>query len=346
VDERVPPQIKVTNNGTIYTIYVSSKDAPGFMYGVRTLKMSKSLDDGKTFTPAVSVINKNDPELAKAFQTFDISADGKIYVGSLNYDVKTLKNGTILDTSKENGSQASITASVDGGHIFNPSKTIEKFTCECCNVNVLTASNHDVYASWRQKFPLPPSTDPNTDNVIRDIVVAHSADDGQTFAQPNKVANDNFAYNGCVHVGAPMAVDSKGNLHIVWYTGAKDHPRIYYAVSSDNGKTCTKPLSVLTGKWVPPLRSDISIDNKNNTWITYEDSYGLTANTVHWKFENTSAKIYVEKINGNNNTITKFPPINAEENGRAPTIATGNGMVAVLWNGDNSIDLSILKTKT
>ncbi len=76
------------------------------MYGVRTLKMSKSLDGGKTFTPAVSVINKNDPELAKAFQSFNISNNGTIFVGSLNYDIKTLKNGTIADTSKENGSRA------------------------------------------------------------------------------------------------------------------------------------------------------------------------------------------------------------------------------------------------
>lgn len=278
------------------------------MYGVRTLKISKSLDGGKTFTPAVSVVNKTDPELAKAFQTFDISNDGKIFVGSLNYDIKTLKNGTIVDTSKENGFQASIIASADGGQTFGPSKTIEKFTCECCNVNVLTAPGNDVYVSWRQKFPIPSSTDPNTDNVIGDIVVAHSEDGGKTFDHIHKVANDSFAYNGCVHVGAPMAIDSKGNLHIIWYIGAKDHPGIYYAVSADKGKTFTKPFAILTGKWVPPLRSDISIDNKNNAWITWDGSYGLTANNIHWKFENTSAKIYVERINGNDNnsTITKI----------------------------------------
>ena len=133
----------------------------------------------------------------------------------------------------------------------------------------------------------------------------------------------------------------------MWYIGAKDHPGIYYAVSADKGKTFTKPVAILTGKWVPPLRSDISIDNKNNAWITWDGSYGLTANNIHWKFENISAKIYVERINGNDNnsTITKFPPVNSGENGRAPTIATGNGLVAVLWNGDDDIDLSLLKTK-
>ncbi len=224
--------------------------------------------------------------------------------------------------------ELSIIASVNGGNSFKPSKILEKLTCECCNVNVLITSNSDIYVSWRQKFPIPPSTDPHPDNAIRDIVVTHSSDNGKTFDIPHKIANDSFAYNGCVHVGAPMAMDNKGNLHIVWYTGARDHPGIYYAYSTDKGKTFTKPLPILTGKWVPPLRSDVAIDNKNNVWITWEDSYGLTANNVHWKFENTAAKIYVEEINGTSHKITRYLPVNAGENGRAPTIAIGKNIVA------------------
>ncbi len=33
-DGRVPPQIKVTNNGTIYTLYVSTKDVPDLCTGL------------------------------------------------------------------------------------------------------------------------------------------------------------------------------------------------------------------------------------------------------------------------------------------------------------------------
>lgn len=341
-DGRVPPQIEVTDNGTIYTLWVSSKDAPGFMYGFRTLKMSQSSDGGETFTSAVNVTNKDDAPQAKAFQTFDISNDGKIYVGSLNYDVQILDNGTIISTDEENGTQASISVSSDGGNTFNPSLTIDKFACECCNVNVLAGSNgEDVYASWRDKFPVLPNTDPQVDPVIRDMVVAHSADSGITFNPPNKIANDSFVFGGCVHVGAPMVEDSKGTIHVVWYTGAEDHPGIYYAYSSDKAKSFSKPVVVLTGEWIPPLRSDISVDGNDNIWITWEDSFGLTALDENWKFENTSAIIHLGKID--NNTLVKFPPVNTE-NGREPSIGTGNGLVAVLWNRDDSINLSILRT--
>jgi hypothetical protein len=340
-DGRVPPQIEVTDNGTIYTLWVSSKEAPAFTpHGFRTLKMATSTDGGETFSPAVNVTNRDDPTQAKAFQTFDIGNDGQIYVGSLNYDAQILENGTIISTDEENGTQAAISVSTDGGNTFNPILNIDKFACECCNVNVLAASTGDVYASWRDKFPVSPNTNPQVDPVIRDMVVARSVDGGMTFNSPNKIANDSFVFGGCVHVGAPMVEDSKGNIHVVWYTGAQDHPGIYYAYSTDNATSFSKPIPVLTGEWVPPLRSDIAVDEKDNIWITWEDSFGLTALDEKWKFENTSATIHLGKIE--NNTLISYPPVNSE-NGREPSIGTGNNLVAVLWNGDNSIDLSILR---
>lgn len=340
-DGRVPPQIQVSNNGTIYTLWVSSQEAPAFApYGFRTLKMATSIDGGQTFSPAVNVTNKDDSTESKAFQGFDIGNDGRIYVGYLNWDAQILKNGTIISNDKENGTQASISVSTDGGNSFKAIQRMDKFTCECCNVNVLAASNGDVYTSWRDKFPIAPNTDPQVDPVARDIVVARSMDGGMTFNSTNKVANDSFVFGGCVHVGAPMVEDSKGNIHIVWYTGAEDHPGIYYAFSTDKAKTFSKPLPVLTGEWIPPLRSDIAIDSQDNVWVTWEDSYGLTALDEKWKFENTSASIFLGKIT--NDTLSKLPPVNAE-NGRSPEIATGNNLVAVLWNGDDSINVSFLR---
>jgi len=339
-DGRVPPQIKLSDNGTIYTLWVSSQEAPAFApHGFRTLKMASSVDGGQTFTPAVNVTNKDDPTQAKSFQSFDIGNDGKIYVRSLNYDAQILDNGTIISTDEENGTQASISVSGDGGKTFDPILTMDKFTCECCNVNVLAASTGDVYASWRDKFPVPPNTDPQIDPVVRDMVVVRSPDGGNSFSAPVKVANDSFVFGGCVHVGAPMVKDSKGNIQVVWYTGAEDHPGIYYAFSTDKAKSFSKPIPILTGDWIPPLRSDIAIDAQDNIWVTWEDSFGLTALDEKWMFQNTSASIFIGKID--NNTLTKYPTVNTE-NGRSPDIAAGTNLVGVLWNGDDSINLSIV----
>ncbi|MDN5866183.1 MAG: glycoside hydrolase [Candidatus Nitrosocosmicus sp.] len=344
-DGRVPPEIEVTDNGTIYTLWVTSKETPEFPYhGFRTLKMAKSFDGGETFTPAVTVANKNDIPHANAFDSFEIGDDGRIYVGYLSWDAKILNNGTILSTDEKDGAQTGFSVSVDGANSFKPIKILDTHVCPCCHVNVLAGSDGDVYTSWRAIFPVAPNTDPEAMPVVRDIVVSHSSDNGLTFGPPVKVANDSFVFGGCVHVGAPMVMDSKGNIHIAWYTGAEDHPGIYYAFSTDKAKSFSKPIPVLTGEWIPPLRSDLAVDDKDDIWITWEDSSGLTALDEKWMFENTTANIFVGKIaENNNNTLTKYlPPVNTE-NAKLPKIATGNNMIAVLWNGEDSVDLSILR---
>ena len=55
-----------------------------------------------------------------------------------------------------------------------------------------------------------------------DMVVASSTDGGKTFGSPVKIYDDGFQFKGCVHVGAPMAIDSEGTLHVAWYTGATE----------------------------------------------------------------------------------------------------------------------------
>ena len=340
-DGRVPPEIKVDDDGTIHILWVKNKEAPGFMYGFRTLQMSKSLDGGKTFSSAIPVENSNDVDSAKAFQTFDVSTNGTVYVGSLNSEVNILDNGTILRTDDEN-SKATFIRSLDGGKTFDPSITLDNTSCPCCNVHILAGSEQEVYVSWRKQFPLSPSDEIHENSEsIRDMVVAYSKD-GKSFEPPIKISKDRFITNQCVHVGAPMVLDSNGNLHVVWYTGKQDSPGIYYASSSNKGQNFSSPIPILNGEWVPPLRSAIAIDNKNTIWATWEDSFGLSANPEVWKFENTSAIIYAAKII--NNTVYKIDmPINTE-NGRSPSIAAGNDIVAILWNGDDSIELAVTKT--
>jgi hypothetical protein len=75
------------------------------------------------------------------------------------------------------------------------------------------------------------------------MVIAKSSNGGDSFMLPQKVSNDNFVTGQCITTGAPMAFDSKGLLHIVWYTGKEGAPGIYYAVSS-NQETFSKPLYI------------------------------------------------------------------------------------------------------
>jgi hypothetical protein len=236
-----------------------------------------------------------------------------------------------------------------------------------------------VFISWRKKFEVPSDQVPNNSAIsqhasmamgngsggggnmgmmtmkkddankngmttVRDIVVARSIDGGKSFSEPNKVSNDNFAYDSCVHVGAPMAMDGKGRLHIVWYTGKEGSPGIYYATSYDNGQTFGKPVPILTGDWVPPSRAQLVVDGKDNAWITWEDTSGLSANAKKWKYEDTRAMIFAAVVTPDGQVFKASNPINQDDDGKSPVIANGADKLSIVWAGiDNEIRCSTLK---
>lgn len=171
------------------------------------------------------------------------------------------------------------------------------------------------------------------------MVVAASTDGGKTFSDPVKINDDKFQFDGCVHVGAPMTIDSTGTLHIAWYTGATGRQGMYYATSTDNGQSFSKPLPILTGDWVPPQRIYITIDNADTVWLTWEDATGLSANTSMWKYSDTKAMIYTARVI-DGKLIRSDTPLNLMP-GKVPAIDSSDGVVAIVWTeNDNSIKIA------
>lgn len=333
LDGRVSPNIAIDNQGKIYVLWVKADPAPELFMGViRSLVFAYSENQGQTFSSPITIA-ENEPLSGKSFHALDVSSDGKIYVGWLDSPAKLTDNNTIV-SDKSRQSTVKFVRSTDGGNSFETSVVVDTNPCPCCNVNILAESDDSVYISWRKIFE---SSDGAT---IRDMVVAHSKNGGLTFSAPNKISDDKFEFDGCVHVGAPMVLDSKGNIHVVWYTGQEDSPGVYYAKSSDNAKTFSKPLAILSDSWVPPLRAQLTVDNNDTVWVTWEDSTGLSANETVWRYDETKAMIYHAKIDSDGNIERSTEPINKYE-GRSPVISSGNGFVTVVWaSSDQNIQCS------
>jgi len=337
LDGRVSPNVAIGPEGQIYVLWVKASPAPELFMGViRSLVFSHSNDDGKTFSPSI-IIAENEPISGKSFHSIDVSSDGKIYVGWLDSPATINDYGQIVsDDSRP--STVRFARSVDGGNSFERSIEVDSNPCPCCNVNILAESDSSVYVSWRKIFENPEGT------TIRDMVIARSDDGGTTFSAPSKISNDNFEFDGCVHVGAPMVQDSNGNIHVVWYTGKPESPGIFYAVSSDNAKSFSKPEPILTGDWVPPLRVQITVDKNDNVWITWEDATGLSADEQIWRYDKTQAMIYVAMITPAGDITRSNVPLNQVE-GKSPAISSGNGLVSIVWAGsDETIQCSSLST--
>lgn len=108
-------------------------------------------------------------------------------------------------------------------------------------------------------------------DAVRDPILSVSADDGATWSEATKISDDKFKISACPDVTAGLAVDSAGRMHAAWYTGTEAHPGVFYATSDDDGKTFTKPATLLAGDWVPYGDVKLAIDGDDHAWVAFED---------------------------------------------------------------------------
>ena len=331
LDGRVAPTIQLGDNDEVYVIWANSRHEPNmFMGNYRQLVFTQSFDDGKSFEPSM-IIGAEELDSGKYFQHMSIDSHGGIHMAWLDGPAKMNATGYMeRDESRDRGVR--YVQSLDGGVTFDTTKLIDANACPCCNVQTAADGEGNVYISWRKVFG-------SGDTQVRDMVVATSTDGGKTFSGPVKINDDGFKFKGCVHVGAPMAIDSTGTLHIVWYNGAPGHQGMYYATSTDNGQNFSEPMPILTGDWVPPQRIYIAVDNDDIVWLTWEDATGLSANERTWRYGDTKAMIYTAQVI--DGELFKFDnPINLSD-GKSPAIASSNGFVSIVWTEtDKSVKIS------
>ena len=329
LDGRVPPAISLGENNQVFVLWANQTEEPEMRMGVyRQLIFAESLDDGQTFPSSMQI--KTDLPAGKYFQDMMLSNDGTIHVAWLNGPSMLNEEGNLVK-DKSRPRTLEYTQSTDGGQTFDSTKSLMDDPCPCCNVQV-AADDANVYVSWRAQFPN------GEDNpAIRDMVIASSTDNGKTFSDPVRISEDNFEFDGCVHVGAPMEIDSKGNLHTVWYTGKEGAPGMYYSTSTDNGKTFSEPIKVLVSDWIPPQRIFLTIDDNDTVWVTWEDATGLSTNDRSWRYGDTQAMIYTAQIY-DGELIRSETPININESKSLTAIESAQGVVSIVWTEkDNSI---------
>ncbi|WP_283472088.1 hypothetical protein [Methylosinus trichosporium] len=49
---------------------------------------------------------------------------------------------------------------------------------------------------------------------------------------------------------------------------------MFYAVSSDEGRSFSEPIALLTDDWLPYADVKLALDSKDNAWVAFEDRRG------------------------------------------------------------------------
>ena len=88
--------------------------------------------------------------------------------------------------------------------------------CECCKLGINFADGgKTVYLVDREVDA----------NKVRNHVLRKSIDGGATFGAPVEISNDGWQVPSCPHSGPSIGRDSRGQLHVSWFTQGRSEAR-------------------------------------------------------------------------------------------------------------------------
>ena len=212
------PTIAVSQDGRVGIAWLEM--SPDF-HGAKVW-YAASKDSGQTFEPGQLVADEPEGEVAMVQIAFD-------------------NNGTPLLTWL-NGSRLKFSRSSDQGSTFSETVSIGDGSCECCQPQAVIIGQK-LHIAYRSLEPGGEGGD------IRDIVMIHSADGGQTFQPVTRVSDAHWHLPACPIAGPSLAVHN-GNFYIAWMDGRSEPPGtfsrgdIWLATSDDEGRTFSPNIRI------------------------------------------------------------------------------------------------------
>jgi hypothetical protein len=210
-----PPKVIAGTQGNVYVCWANER---GKWKG--DIRFARSTNGGKTFSPAITLNSDGAGEPAgHAFQSIAIDKHDRIYIAWI--DERNKQKG-------DRGAEVWLSVSTDQGRTFSRDRSILSDVCECCRTSLQIDAAGNLYITYRMV--------PRVGPMCRDIILARSVDGGKTFAQ-TVVSYDKWEISGCPVAGPSFSFDKTGNLAVVWFMGGGEHPGLYYATSTNKGKS-------------------------------------------------------------------------------------------------------------
>lgn len=210
-----PPKLAVAANGDLYVCWANERAR-----WKGDIRFARSTDGGKTFSPAISLNSDAGKEpVGHAFQSLAVDRRGRIYIAWIDERNKR---------ETDRGAEIWMRVSEDGGRTFSREHRILSDVCECCRTNIQIDSENRLFLSYR--------TVPANGPAYRDIMVASSTDGGRRFSI-TRVSADGWEINACPVTGPALCLDQQNRLTVIWFVGGGDRPGLYFAASTDHGKS-------------------------------------------------------------------------------------------------------------
>ncbi|MBU3620939.1 sialidase family protein [Polynucleobacter sp. CS-Odin-A6] len=216
------PQILVNQQGNVFLAYSFFKDA-NWNAQINT---ARSVDGGKTFTAPESLVRDGS---SQRFPSALIRPDGSVFISWID---KRLVAMAKQGGEKRLGGSIAYAFSGDGGKTFQTERIANDSSCECCRIGVSLDPKGQPVVAYRAIFP----------GGIRDHATQVIANAGAESVR--RVADDDWKTDACPHQGPSIAISGTGKFHVAWYTQGSKRSGVFYANSSNQGLSYSKPVRI------------------------------------------------------------------------------------------------------
>ena len=216
------PQIVADQQGNIFLAYAFFKDS-NWNAQINT---ARSADGGHSFTSPETLVKDGS---SQRFPSVLIRPDSSIFIAWIDKRLIATAN---RGGEKRLGGSIAYSFSGDGGKTFGTERFANENSCECCRIGGSFDPNGNPVLAYRAIFP----------GGIRDHATQVIAAKG---AEPiRRVADDDWKTDACPHHGPSIAISGSGKLHVAWYTQGSKRSGVFYANSTNQGATYSKPSRV------------------------------------------------------------------------------------------------------
>jgi len=197
--------------------------------------------------------------------------------------------------------------------------------CECCKLGIVFADGgKTVYMVDREVDA----------NKIRNHVLRKSTDSGATFGVPTEISNDGWQVPSCPHSGPSIGRDSRGQLHVSWFTQGRSEAEagIYYSASKDGGKTFA-PRTMIHANTAPEtLYNNLIVGDDDKVYFAWSN---LDAGN--------RAQIYMRTLAADGRSWSPIQQIsNAKGNASRAALALKQNLLHVAWTETDGEDSRVV----
>jgi hypothetical protein len=307
------PKVAFSADKRAYVVW----SIPGIKGDKTRANIRFAMDDGKgRFTPARTL---NEVQDAARFPIIETTPDGNLLVAWIDRRIDGPKPRQLYLMRLKTDGQA-----------LTKNYHVGEGLCECCKLGIAFADGgKTVYMVDREV----------DGNKIRNHVLRKSTDAASSFGAPVEISNDGWQVPSCPHSGPSIGRDSRGQLHVSWFTLGRSEQEagIYYSVSKDDGKTFAPRQLVQANTAPETLYATLAVGDDDTVYLAWSnlDSNGKT-------------QIFMRTLAADGRTWSPIQQLSrAKGNAGRPVLALMKNQLQVAWTETDGEDSRVvLRTAT